>query len=332
MTANTHHTLDYRVAIYNQQAYEAWNDFVLHSKNATFLFHRDFMEYHKDRFEDFSLLIYKNDKLCALLPANKVGETLHSHQGLTYGGLLLNANMKFRETILVFKTVLKFLLDQKIQGINFKLLPSIYADQPSDELLYLLFLLKAELTRRDALGVLDLKDSPKRSKDRVEGYKRGVKQQLVVKEVDDFEAFWNEILKVNLQEKHQVDPVHSLEDIRLLKQKFPNSIRQFNVYKDETIVAGTTIFETKHVAHSQYISGNTDKNILGSLDYLHIHLLDNVFQDKKYFDFGISNENNGKNVNKGLQYWKEGFGARIVTQDFYSVNTQNYKLLDDVMR
>ncbi|WP_299336995.1 GNAT family N-acetyltransferase [uncultured Psychroserpens sp.] len=289
------------------------------------------MDYHQDRFDDFSLMIYKNEKLVALLPANTLENTVFSHQGLTYGGILLNSNIKFKDTLHVLRSVLKFLKTNGIDIIHFKLLPSIYVDQPSDELAYLMFLVNADLTRRDALAVLQISDQPKRSKDRIDGYKRGLKHNLVVREVDSFDAFWNEILKVNLKEKHKTNPVHTLEEITLLKQRFPKHIRQFNVYKDDTIVAGTTVFETATVAHSQYISGNSDKNLLGSLDFLHMHLIDHIFTDKRYYDFGISNENNGRNVNQGLQYWKEGFGARTITQDFYKVDTKNYKLLDDVM-
>ena len=67
-----------------------WDSFVRESKNGTFLFMRDYMEYHADRFDDYSLMYYKGDKLLSLLPANRKGETLWSHQGLTYGGLVLN--------------------------------------------------------------------------------------------------------------------------------------------------------------------------------------------------------------------------------------------------
>ncbi len=165
----------------------------------------------------------------------------------------------------------------------------------------------------------------------MEGVSRGQKQELNIKEVETFDEFWNEILIKNLEEKHQAAPVHSLEEISALKLNFPKQIRQFNVYINEKIVAGTTIFETKDVAHSQYISGNSDKNRLGSLDFLHFHLIETVFKDKMYFDFGTSNENNGKNINAGLQYWKEGFGARTITQDFYSVETKNHQLLETVM-
>jgi hypothetical protein len=69
---------------------------------------------------------------------------------------------------------------------------------------------------------------------------------------------------------------------------------------------------------------------LGSLDFLHVHLLNDVFQDKMYFDFGISNENQGKNINEGLHYWKEGFGARTMTQDFYEIDVQHHHKLDTI--
>ena len=72
-----------------------WNDFVSKSKNGTFLFHRDFIEYHSDKFDDFSLLVFFKQELVALLPANQVNNTIFSHQGLTYGGLILKQDIKF---------------------------------------------------------------------------------------------------------------------------------------------------------------------------------------------------------------------------------------------
>ena len=288
------------------------------------------MEYHSDRFEDFSLMVFKKEKLIAVLPANINNAVLNSHQGLTYGGLVFSDKLKFKEVMLVFKSVLKFLSEAGIKQIELKIIPSIYSDTPNDELLYLSFLLDAKLSRRDALAVIANNFKIKYSKDRIEGAKRGLKNNLEIKEVEDCSAFWEDILIPNLSTKHEANPVHSLKEITKLKKQFPKNIRQFNVYKNEVLVAGTTIFETKNVAHSQYISGNKDKNTLGSLDLLHMHLLDNVFANKAFFDFGISNENKGRNVNEGLQYWKEGFGARTMTQDFYKIETSHHTKLNDV--
>jgi len=321
----------YSIRKYQSNDFSLWNEFVAQAKNATFLFHRDFIEYHQDRFEDFSLLIFdESQNLVAVLPANVVDTTVFSHQGLTYGGIVTNETTKLADFITITKAILVFLKSQKIEKLQFKEIPSIYCQKPADELQYLLFLMQGNLVRRDVLSVLDLKTNFTFSRDRKNGIKRGIKSNLVVKE-SNFASFWNEILIPNLAEKHQTKPVHSLEEIQFLHSKFPKNIRQFNVYQNDKIVAGTTIFETNLVAHSQYISGNSDKNELGSLDFLHDYLISNVFKDKKYFDFGISNENQGKNINEGLLYWKESFGARTITQDFYEVEIQNHTFLDTVL-
>ncbi|MFI0426139.1 MAG: GNAT family N-acetyltransferase [Flavobacterium sp.] len=323
---------NYVVKKYQSTNYSLWNEFVAAAKNATFLFHRDFMEYHSDRFQDYSLLIFdEKENLKAILPANKVGDTIYSHQGLTYGGLILNQKSKLQDVLEITYYILRFLNENKISTLNLKQLPSIYAQFPSEEMEYLSFILNAKLVRRDSLSVIDMQNSRYFSKGRIEGIKRGNDSELICKEETNFVAFWNEILIPNLEQKYNAKPVHSLEEITVLKSKFPKNIRQFNVYKEDKIVAGTTIFESENVAHSQYISGNLAKNELGSLDFLHNHLIKNVFYDKKYFDFGISNENQGKNINQGLLFWKEGFGARTIVQNFYEIETKNYSLIENVL-
>jgi len=294
------------------------------------LFQRDFMEYHQDRFEDYSLLVFKNDKVVALLPANKVEHCVHSHQGLTYGGLITLEDIKLKDFISSFKSIMLSLKKEGFKAIFIKQLPFIYNLTPNDEILYLMFILNAKLIKRDTLSVLNLNNKLKISKDRISGNKRALKNGLKVLETNDLKAFWNQILVPNLKNKHDTKPVHSLSEIQSLKNKFPKEIRQFNVYKNDVLVAGTTIFETKYVAHSQYISGNEEKNQIGSLDFLHLYLINNVFNKKMYFDFGISNENQGNNINEGLNYWKEGFGARTVTQDFYKIPLENVDKLDSI--
>ncbi|APY07712.1 GNAT family N-acetyltransferase [Winogradskyella sp. J14-2] len=321
---------NFKVLQYKPSLKNEWNGFALDSNQQTFLFLRDFMDYHSDRFQDYSLMLFKDDELIALLPANKDKNTVYSHQGLTYGGLIYKSSLKSQDAIPILKTVLEYLAENGIKNLVIKELPFVFLDnQTNNPLAYLCFKLKAQLQRMDMHSTLDLKfKSYNRS--RKNGCKRGQKNNLIVKEVNEFKEFWNEILMPNLDNKHDVKPVHSLEEIQLLKSRFPDKIRQFNVYHNDIIVAGTTIFETKHVAHSQYISGNADKNTLGSLDFLHHYLLEEVFADKSYFNFGISNENDGQSINEGLQYWKEGFGARSIAQGFYKIDTENYKLLENL--
>jgi hypothetical protein len=321
----------YTVKLYQETDYEKWNDFIGHAKNATFLFHRDFMEYHKDRFEDFSLLVYENEKLVSVLPANKVNDVVYSHQGLTYGGLIYDEKTKLVSIIEILKSVLIFLNENTISKLHLKILPSIYHLKPAEEIQYALFLAEAKLVRRDSLSVLDLSQENKISKIRKRGIQKAIFNDLRIKEEDDFEGFWNKILIPNLDKRHKAKPVHTLEEISALKGFFLENIRQFNVYQNNEIVAGTTVFESNNVAHCQYISKNENEDNLGSLDFLFEFLIKEVFAEKRFFDFGISNENQGKKLNEGLSYWKESFGASTVIHDFYEVETINHDLLNNVL-
>lgn len=322
---------NYSVQQYQESDYANWNSFISEAKNASFLFHRDFMEYHKDRFDDFSVLIYDKEKLVAVLPANKVENEVFSHQGLTYGGLVYNEKLKLASVIAIFKSVLFFLNENKIEKLQVKLIPSIYHQKPAEELNYALFFAKANLKRRDTLAVINLANPCSLSKGRKTEIKKGKKNKLEIKEVEDFQEFWNELLIPNLANKHQAKPVHSLQEITKLKALFPKNIRQFNVYENGLIIAGTTVFESENVVHSQYISGKIDKNDLGGIDLLHYYLLTDVFKKKRFFDFGTSNENQGKQLNNGLSYWKESFGASTIVHDFYEVETVNFNLLENII-
>ncbi len=321
---------DYRVIKYSFSNYVTWNDFVSKSKNATFLFHRDFMEYHQDRFEDFSLLIYKKDKLVALLPANKKGNEIYSHQGLTYGGFVLPNKISFQIVLEAVYEALKFFAERDIEKFIIKQLPKIYYSRPSDEMDYFLFILNSKLVRRDVSMVIPLNQNVTFSKLRNRLIKRAQKAELNFKLERDMTSFWNEILIPNLKTKYGVSPVHSLEEITLLKEKFPNNIKQYNVSLENELLAGCTIFETKNVAHVQYISTKKEENI-GALDFLMNQLIFQVYKDKKYFDFGISNENEGRNINEGLLNWKQSFGASTIVHDFYEIEVANYTLLKSVM-
>ena len=319
---------NYRVEKYTKENRLAWDTFISGAKNATFLFARDFMEYHSDRFTDYSLLVYKDDLLYAVLPANIVGDKLYSHKGLTYGSLVLSKSAKLLYTFEAFKALLAFLDAKAISTLELRNIPTFYNTMPSDELSYFLFKANATLIKRDALMVIDTSTKIKFQKNRSEGINKAKRNGLTIAVDDNFEGFWNEILIPNLQKKHGVAPVHSLEEIQLLAAKFPDHIKQVNVYKDNVIVAGTTLFLTKTTIHPQYVSGNSDKNAFGSLDLAYDYIINHFDSSKRYFDFNISSEENGTALNSGLIFWKESCGARTYVADNYLIDTACYKTLD----
>ena len=97
---------------YNSSLKEEWNSTVEMSKNGTFLFNRSFMEYHSDRFEDCSLMFFDKKRCIACLPANidRAGQTVYSHQGLTYGGFVMLPRVTGGQLLeMFFFCILRFL-------------------------------------------------------------------------------------------------------------------------------------------------------------------------------------------------------------------------------
>ena len=321
---------NYTVKKYEPKDFNLWNAFLSKAKNATFLFHRDFTEYHADRFQDYSLLVFEGKKVVALLPANRTDNVVHSHQGLTYGGLVLSKNAKLYDTIYVFKTLLQFLSENNISHLKLKEVPSIYCATFSDEIKYLMHICKSQMTMKHNLLVIPLKKEFTIAKSRRQCIKRGKANNLIIKEETNFDVFWKQLLIPNLKEKFNAAPVHTVAEITLLQSKFPDNIRHFNVYSNEELVCGTTVFITNSVVKPQYISGNEKNNELGSLDFLYDYLIHEVAKEKDFFDLGPSHENQGKNIVASIDFWKESFGATSVEQNFYEVKTKNYPLLGNV--
>ncbi|RYZ84913.1 MAG: GNAT family N-acetyltransferase, partial [Proteobacteria bacterium] len=123
----------YTVKRYQSADCATWNRFVASSKNGTFLFLREYMDYHADRFPDYSLLVFDGEKLLSILPAHLVGNKVNSHWGLTYGGFVLQSDVKLKQVVAALESVLRFLHDTGIESLSIKLIPSIYHKVPSDE-------------------------------------------------------------------------------------------------------------------------------------------------------------------------------------------------------
>ena len=98
-----------------------WDNFAKSSKNGHFFFYRDYMEYHSDRFQDFSLIIYNyKGNIMALLPASIDGDTVISHGGLTFGGFVCDSKMTAAKMLDVFASVKHFLKNAGVRMFIYK--------------------------------------------------------------------------------------------------------------------------------------------------------------------------------------------------------------------
>ncbi len=299
---------------------EAWNDFVRQSKQGTFLFDRAYMDYHRERFTDSSLMFFKNNKLYAVLPANVVGDALWSHQGLTYGGLLTNDHATSADVCTLFEELMSFLGNAGIKKMIYKPMPWIYQRLPAEEDLYALFnRCHARLCVRNVSSVIMRDNALKWRRIRQFGANKAAKEGITV-EIDDaaFEQFWP-VLEDNLYSTYQAKPVHSLDEMRRLYRAFPENIRLCVARLATKVIGGVLLYVTPQVVHTQYISATEEGKKLHAIDAIIRNILMDDLQGCKYFDFGTSNEDMGRYLNESLIYQKEGFGGRAVCYDWYEV-------------
>lgn len=316
------------VTRYTPKKHQTWNEFVKQSRQGTFLFDRNYMDYHKDRFHDHSLMIYYKDKLYALLPANEVvsasnneipQKELVSHQGLTYGGLLTCNKMTAELTCETFEAIGNYLKQEGFSKLTYKAIPWIYHKIPSEEDLYaLIHVGKASLSAREISTTILLQNKLRFSEQRRRGVNKAKKNSLIIRQSsqEDVFAFWN-ILNNNLQQKYHTRPVHNNEELQLLMSRFPENIIGYSVLKDEEVIAGTIIFITPQVIHTQYIGASEKGKEEGALDLLFDYLINQKKWNTPYFDFGKSTEDRGNYLNTNLIHQKEGFGGRGVAYDTY---------------
>ncbi len=307
------------IKIYKPEYKEDWDAFVGSSKNGTFLHYRDFIEYHGDRFEDYSLMFYIDGDLVALMPGHITGKAYYSHQGLTYGGLIMSSKTTASNVLKVFEYLTVTLRHQGIKQIVYKAIPHMYHRLPSEEDLYALFRYKAVLSERNISSTILLPNELRYSDSRKNGLKKADKNELIVQKTDDFSCFW-QILENNLSSKYDRMPVHSLAEIRYLKEKFPDNIHLFVAVtpNDETL-GGCLVFEMENIVHAQYTAATDEGKSRGAIDLLIDHIVI-TYSHKTYFDYGTSTENNGLYLNESLIYQKEGFGARGTVYDIYTIN------------
>lgn len=293
-----------------------WNAIVVRSRNGTFLINRAYMDYHADRFQDCSFLVLKKNKLEALIPGNRNGNVFYSHQGLTYGGVISTENITAVDTLEIFGLLNERLRQERYSTVVYKPVPSIYHCLPAEEDLYALFRNDAKLIARQiSSSILQTHKIPF-IESRKSGIRKAARCGVRVEESEEYAAFWK-ILSDVLFARHGIKPVHSLEEIALLRQRFPENIRLHVAIAENQTVAGVVMYVDSKVAHVQYIAASEKGKQCGALDLIFDQLINVVYSSIPVFEFGVSTEKGGLYLNESLIFQKEGFGGRGIVYDTY---------------
>jgi hypothetical protein len=281
------------------------------------------MDYHSDRFKDHSLIFMLNDIVVAVMPLNTVDNTLYSHQGLSFGGVISQNEMTTPLMINIFDALIKYMTVNAFTSLLYKAIPYIYYTNPAQEDLYVLNTKGATISRVDVSSTIDLENNIEFSSRRKRGIKTALKNELKVTKSENYEGFYTLLLE-RLLLVHNTKPTHSLSEIKLLAERFPKNISLYTtVNKNNSIYAAVLVFEMNHWAHAQYIISSEEGRKVGALDILFNELINVIYNSKKFFDFGISTEERGKILNTGLITQKEEFGARAIIHNFFELSIQN---------
>ena len=259
----------FEIKRYTPQDKTIWDQYVSKARNATFLFYRDYMDYHSNRFHDYSLMFFKNGSFHSQLPAHSSDDILCSHFGLTYGGLIMDINVTIAETCQLFECLNNYLHLKGFRHVQYKAIPWIYHQVPSEEDLYALFWkCGAKLSTRNVGTTIFIQQNLKWRRNHLRQLKKARLNGITVQRGADIAEFWP-VLEQHLWQRYQSKPVHSLAEMQLLQSRFPNNIIQYNAYKEGHIVGGITIYLSHNVVHAQYSSGNAEGMALGAMEIIY---------------------------------------------------------------
>lgn len=299
---------------YSPERAGEWDTFVRESRNGTFLLLRDYMDYHSDRFEDFSLMARHRGRLLGVLPANITADensrrVLHSHQGLTYGGWVLPMrHYDATDALPLWRSWLTACREWGITEADYKPMPWIFTRVPAQDDEYMLFRTGSVMTECNLSTAVDLRAPRGLNTLQRRHLRHALALNPEISETRDCEAFWR-MLDDCLRERHEASPVHTAAELQLLMDRFPDNIRIHEVRAEGRLMAGVCVYDTGVTAHTQYIATTPEGRRCNMLTPLMVHLMESVYAGRRYFDFGTSNEDRGRVLNDGLVRQKCAYGG-----------------------
>jgi hypothetical protein len=300
--------LSIQVQKYHLENTAEWNAFVKQSVNGSFLLERDFMDYHQERFEDHSLMMFIEGQLMCCIPAHVKDGVFYSHRGLSYAGLIISA-AAVKNLDKIVDALLKYVKGLAFEKAELQLPPVSYQSINkviADVLEHKGFISNRKLHNQSVALDQEIQVSPKKSI----GYRNGKFEGLRMEIPYDFRSFWEEVLIPQLAERYYSKPVHSLAEIELLAARFPENIIQYNVYREDALLAGITFFIKGNIVKSQYTASSPDGLKTDAVAYIYMEAM-KEFKEKgcSLMDYGPVNEKDGS-VNKGLQRFKKQLGCQ----------------------
>ncbi len=300
-----------------------WDAFVENSLNGTFLHTRRFLGYHGSRFRDMSLTVRSAEgRLLAVMPAAisaADSSTIVTHPGATFGGLVWDGQSSAADIVEYVRDIAAAFANQGYERLVYRAVPPMYHRFPAQDDTYALFRLEARRSRVDLSTAFQLSNRGRVSQLRRRGLRRCERLGGRFREAM-FDEYWP-VLEEVLATRHGVDPTHSLSEIEHLRCLFPARVKCHGIFRGEVLTAGAVSFVHDRLWHTQYLASSTEGREMAAMDLLIESLVGLAAgAGAEWFDFGISTEHQGRQLNSGLHQFKQSFGAGSTLYETFTLD------------
>ena len=299
----------------NNEHETLWDDYILKSNNGTIFHLRKFLSYHRERnFKDCSLMFYEKENIKAVFSGAIINNCLYSHPGASFGGFIYN-NISFESSRKMVDLLIDYAKEKKLTDIIIIPPPFIYYQLYNEAMEYCLCYKDFNVEEYYISSFVDLRDNiEKQIHSRKKRYIKKIANQITIKESNDLDSFYPILL--DNKSRHGTKPTHTLEELKILMNKFPNQITLLLSYYENKVIGGALNFITNK---------NTCILFYNMIDYnykelqsasLQIYASLNWAKNLKlhYLDIGVSQLYEGNNIipHESLINFKEQFGAQAM--------------------
>jgi GNAT acetyltransferase-like protein len=305
---------------------EEWDGFVARDSRNGGLFHeRRFLSYHgSERFRDASL-VFRDQAggLVGVLPCAEVdlehgGRAAESHPGSSAGSFVFSRHARTSQMLEVVDAAARYFGNKSFVRLGLRVAEPIFAATPVGELDFALWHRGFRLRTRELSTAIRLGDETMRlvlaRKKAVVDERAARRRGIEIKESQEVEAVWRTVAD-NLQQRYGKKPAHTLAELALLKQLYPDRIRFWCATRHDEIIAAMVVFEvTERAAHTFYIAHDRTHADVNPMPLLISEICtDLTARGFGWLNFGISTR--GDFVKWGILEFKEFMGGRGVCRE-----------------
>ncbi len=185
---------------YHYQDKVTWDNFISKTDLGSVLHYRNYIEYHSDRFNDFSICFWKGETLEAVIPGTNHGDSWDSHSGLTFGGLISISN---DPADLVNKTLLldEYLLREGFTSSSITLASRSFFRDGNDALIFALSQAGYEILQNHLNQVLEYNGNLPHKK--LTNARAAIRKGVKISNSPEKLAELYDIIKLNLESKYE---------------------------------------------------------------------------------------------------------------------------------